>query len=252
MEDTKKAKFLILKAALDEIAESGVGNARTSSIAKRAGVTSGLLHYYYGTKENLIKAIINHLFDQELIEGITVIPFHRECSPVEKLQVILYSIVECNFKEAIYNIVRFYQQLMVGERELLNNLMDYYDFFAERYIISVINEGIKQKYFNIEHPSIFAMDLIFSVTPHMSMHNLLQGRSEQEEFFPDPFFETFKEYFIDASMRKILIPEKVSKIKALDDDLKRVVDIFINLLSKREVISSWHMAMRLIMKLFKD
>lgn len=252
MEEIHNAKFLILKAALDEISELGVGNARTGSIAQRAGVTSGLLHYYFGTKEKLIKAIISHLFDQELTDEIVVIPYHRDCSPVEKIQAILYSILKCNINRTTHNIIKFYHQLMAGEREMLNELSDHYDFFAEQYIISIINEGIRQNYFKIKYPSFFAMDLILTITQQMSLYYALEGRTVQKEFFPEPFPETFSEYFINTSLRKIIIPEKILKIKELDDDLKKIVDTYIDLISRKEVISSWHIVMRLIIKLFND
>ena len=50
-------KEAILKAAEDEFLEKGYGNAKMLSIAKRAGVSHSMLHYYYSTKENLFQMI---------------------------------------------------------------------------------------------------------------------------------------------------------------------------------------------------
>lgn len=44
----------ILRAAIEEIAETGIGGARTRSIAERAGVNSALVHYHFRTMEDLI------------------------------------------------------------------------------------------------------------------------------------------------------------------------------------------------------
>jgi AcrR family transcriptional regulator len=69
--DTKQ---IILEAAEAEFLEKGYGNAKTLSIAKRAGISHSMLHYYFNTKENLFQMIflkkIQTLF--QLFEGIFV------------------------------------------------------------------------------------------------------------------------------------------------------------------------------------
>jgi AcrR family transcriptional regulator len=44
----------ILTAAIEEIAEHGLGGARMRSIAERAGVNNALLHYHFRTREDLL------------------------------------------------------------------------------------------------------------------------------------------------------------------------------------------------------
>ncbi len=48
---------LILEAAEAEFLEKGYSSAKTTAIAKRAGVTHAMLHYYFRTKENLFQKI---------------------------------------------------------------------------------------------------------------------------------------------------------------------------------------------------
>jgi AcrR family transcriptional regulator len=48
----------ILKYAELEFLEKGYDGARTTSIAKAAGVTHAMLHYYFRTKELLFERII--------------------------------------------------------------------------------------------------------------------------------------------------------------------------------------------------
>ncbi|MDR1602960.1 MAG: TetR/AcrR family transcriptional regulator, partial [Tannerella sp.] len=48
---------IILEAAEAEFLEKGYGNAKTVSIAKRAGVGHSMLHYYFRTKEQLFQKI---------------------------------------------------------------------------------------------------------------------------------------------------------------------------------------------------
>ncbi|MCD7977537.1 MAG: TetR/AcrR family transcriptional regulator [Tannerellaceae bacterium] len=48
---------LILEAAEAEFLEKGYGKARTTEIARRAGVNHSMLHYYFRTKENLFEVV---------------------------------------------------------------------------------------------------------------------------------------------------------------------------------------------------
>lgn len=49
----------ILEAAEEEFLTKGYNGARTTSIAKAAGVTHAMLHYYFRTKESLFERIID-------------------------------------------------------------------------------------------------------------------------------------------------------------------------------------------------
>ncbi|MBR4962398.1 MAG: helix-turn-helix transcriptional regulator [Muribaculaceae bacterium] len=51
-------ELLILEAAEREFITKGYDGARTTSIAKEAGVTHAMLHYYFRTKEQLFERII--------------------------------------------------------------------------------------------------------------------------------------------------------------------------------------------------
>lgn len=57
--DKHNSKQAILDAAEEEFLEMGFHGAKTSSIAKRAGVTHAMLHYYFSTKENLYDVFIS-------------------------------------------------------------------------------------------------------------------------------------------------------------------------------------------------
>ena len=48
----------ITRAAFETFAEAGYANARVEEVAKRAGVSKGLLYLYFKTKEELFKAVV--------------------------------------------------------------------------------------------------------------------------------------------------------------------------------------------------
>ena len=57
-------EYLILEAAEQEFLKKGYDGARTTSIAKAAGVTHAMLHYYFRTKEQLFE----HIIDKKMSE----------------------------------------------------------------------------------------------------------------------------------------------------------------------------------------
>lgn len=54
----------ILEAAEQEFLAKGFDGARTTSIARTAGVTHAMLHYYFHTKEQLFDRILEKIFGQ--------------------------------------------------------------------------------------------------------------------------------------------------------------------------------------------
>lgn len=55
---------LLLSAALDEFAQYGGGGARIDRLAKRAGVSAGLVYSYFDGKDNLFEAVYDVIVDQ--------------------------------------------------------------------------------------------------------------------------------------------------------------------------------------------
>jgi len=63
----------ILEAAEAEFLEKGYHNSKTVGIAKRAGVSHSMLHYYFRSKENLFQMIFRRKVQtlSQLFEGIS-------------------------------------------------------------------------------------------------------------------------------------------------------------------------------------
>jgi AcrR family transcriptional regulator len=52
----------ILDAAVEAIADHGWGNVTTRRIAERAGVNNALIHYYFGSKDELLRRAVTERF----------------------------------------------------------------------------------------------------------------------------------------------------------------------------------------------
>ena len=52
----------ILTAATNEFSDFGLGGARVDRIAERAGINKRMLYYYFGQKEDLFLAVLEHAY----------------------------------------------------------------------------------------------------------------------------------------------------------------------------------------------
>ena len=56
--DADRTQQVILRAAMAEFSELGLGGARMDAIAERAGINKRLIYYYFGNKEDLFLAAL--------------------------------------------------------------------------------------------------------------------------------------------------------------------------------------------------
>jgi AcrR family transcriptional regulator len=68
--DPEKLSFIeaarraqIVECAIDTIAELGFGQASLAQIAKRAGISTGVISYHFDGKDELIRAVMRHVYE---------------------------------------------------------------------------------------------------------------------------------------------------------------------------------------------
>lgn len=69
--DPELKRQLLLEAALEEFAEAGVAGARIDRIAKRAGISAGLIYSFYENKEGLFEAVFDLIVEQT-VAGVPI------------------------------------------------------------------------------------------------------------------------------------------------------------------------------------
>ncbi|MCD8032248.1 MAG: TetR/AcrR family transcriptional regulator [Bacteroides sp.] len=75
---------LILEAAEAEFLEKGYEKARTTEIAKRAGVNHAMLHYYFQSKEKLFHRIFED--KAKMMHQLLLFNLHEDLPFLEKIQ----------------------------------------------------------------------------------------------------------------------------------------------------------------------
>jgi len=85
MEDYRRRS--LISATLHTIQAKGTIDIRVSDIANHAGVSSGLAHHYFGSKENLILAALRHLLSEFRLSVIQELA--KASTPREKISAIV-------------------------------------------------------------------------------------------------------------------------------------------------------------------
>ncbi|MEH6836724.1 MULTISPECIES: transcriptional regulator BetI [Falsihalocynthiibacter] len=120
MEPIRRAA--LVKATIDEVGLAGSLEVTVSQIAKRAGVSSGLAHHYFGGKEQIFLAAMRHILS---VYGAQVrVALSIATTPTERLEgIILASFEASNFRsEVVGSWLNFYvlAHRSVGAKRLLS------------------------------------------------------------------------------------------------------------------------------------
>ena len=94
-DDTRRA---ILTAAKTEFADKGFSGARMSSIAVKSSANQALIHYYFGSKENLYKEVLDSLFGPEEHSTESKSPPQWNLTTPQKLYVMTYFVAQLHIR----------------------------------------------------------------------------------------------------------------------------------------------------------
>jgi len=156
----------ITAAALAAFAEHGYAATRVDDVAKRAGVSKGLLYLYFKTKEELFKAVI-HSVVVPRIEALTATVDNSEMSAEDFLRGPFLDFVKTLPGSPISTLVR----LMIAEGPKHPDLLKYYwDNVVSRGLAAItvlLERGVQSGEFRRsvvnDQPHLFVMPVMFSV-----------------------------------------------------------------------------------------
>ncbi len=156
----------ITAAALHAFAEKGYAATRVEEVAKRAGVSKGLLYLYFKTKEELFKAVIRS-FVVPKIDELTAVVDSNEMTSEEFLRGPFLDFARTLPGSPVSILVR----LMIAEGPKHPDLLQFYwDNVISRGLGAlgkVVERGVENGEFRPsvvdEFPHLFVMPVVFSV-----------------------------------------------------------------------------------------
>lgn len=189
----------LTKAAYQVVSKKGYYNFTIKDIANEAGLSTGLVHYYFKDKQDLLLTLlkeinsnVRHLLDMEIRES---------SDPREKLDIFItqaFNIVERE-QSYFYVLLDFWTQLNHNER-MRNAIRKLYESY--RSVCSgILSEGVEAGYFKKD------MDIHYTATMIVSM---IQGTIIQYVIDPGSFnYGEFTTKIKNQVIQEIII--KVSK-----------------------------------------
>ncbi len=104
---------LIIEAMRSSVAAKGIAGSTFDHVAREAGVSRGLLHYYFGTKERLLVEVVRRESD------VTLQQLERGVAAAESVDDVLAALVQ-SFEDFIgegpSRVVTFYEILSLAQR----------------------------------------------------------------------------------------------------------------------------------------
>jgi TetR/AcrR family transcriptional regulator len=160
------SKQHILESAESVFAEVGYAGARIKDIAERAGVTTAMVHYYFESKDNLFKAVLNQILADLIVLSHSVAGVAPRA---ERIRTFFLGFFDYSAKHR--NFARLTAMGIGSNREHFENLVR--EFFRPQFKDGVrfIQEGIEAKEFLPVDPeqlltSIYGMTITYFAESH--------------------------------------------------------------------------------------
>lgn len=160
----ERNKELILRAASEEFADKGFAATKTSDIAAKAGLPKPNVYYYFKSKENLYREVLESIIDPLLAASA---PFNQPGLPAEVLKAYIRSKIRIS-RELPYASKVFASEIMHGAPHLSTEQTEHLNAQA-KHNISCIQRWIDQ-------------GLMAQVDPHHLMFSIWAATQTYADF----------------------------------------------------------------------
>lgn len=140
----ERNKELILRAASEEFADKGFAASKTSDIAAKAGLPKPNVYYYFKSKENLYREVLESIIEPLLAASA---PFNQPGQPAEVLEAYIRSKIRIS-RELPFASKVFASEIMHGAPHLSPEQTDQLNAQAQHNIACIqrwIDQGLMAK-----------------------------------------------------------------------------------------------------------
>ena len=180
----------IINKAIELFAEKGFEGTSIRDLAARAEVNVAMVNYYFGSKEKLFEAMVQHkaAYTKGMLEELVK---DNSLTEIEKLDRIVESYVNKIFSNRLFHRV-IHQELMLHQRETLQDSIINIVSPNSIVIKGIIESGIKKGVFRkVDAPLLMAslFGTFNQVLLSRKMCNILLGKSLDYIPYEDPKFK---------------------------------------------------------------
>lgn len=196
--DPEATRAQILDAAEEEFARYGLAGARTEPIAANTGVTKAMIHYYFGTKEELYQAVLKR-YSASFMAATESLKL-EDLSPPETLKVFL--------RAAVGHEATHPYQGKVLLHEAMSNQGKYFKLTGWEVPINLgvelLRKGVDEGYFRSLDPWLTMIHIIGVVTFYFNAENNLKNLVPDGEWLSSEAVEAYAESAIAFILAGIL------------------------------------------------
>jgi AcrR family transcriptional regulator len=155
----------IINVAIELFAEKGFEGTSIRELATKADVNIAMVNYYFGSKDKLFEAMIEHKASYMRVR-LEEIVSDKNKSDIEKIDAVIETYVNRILSQ--YNYHRLiHQEIMLQQREFVHtNIIKLFSINL-RIIKSIIEDGIEKKIFKNVDPELTVASLTGTVNQVM-------------------------------------------------------------------------------------
>lgn len=153
---TAERRAQILEAAMRVFARKGFSGARTDDIAQEAGVSKGLLYWYFKSKEAIIQALLAVLFEPDLQVLERLVAQHERPARERLLEVARQALESLPASEPVLPVAYEFYALAARPGPVRQALQEYYRRYHEL-LTELVTQGVSRGEWQMEAPQEVAL-----------------------------------------------------------------------------------------------
>ena len=199
VKDPEVRKTEILDVAEKLFFENGLEKTSVNMIVETLGIAKGTVYYYFKSKDDIMKAVLNR-FAKRSAEVIINRISTPSLNAIDKLRILIqeFMLVEKEYDREMMDYIHKNQNLAYHQQSLIYGVLEY-----SKIIEIIIKQGIDEGFFEVSNPKLTARYLIAGLSFLYDIH--LFGWKKEEysqmiiglkEIF-SRLLNTKEEYFSD-------------------------------------------------------
>ena len=141
---TTDKKQIILDVAEKLFAQFGYDPTSTREIADKSGVNVAMISYYYGSKENLLKAIIER-YGEVVLSRLSAV-YDKNADPVDRLKTIFRTYLDYSFSHPEPIVIAHREMGLNVRPEMQDSIHQVYSH-VESLVAEILHDGQKADVF---------------------------------------------------------------------------------------------------------
>lgn len=174
MSKADRVRQQILESARLCFARDGLSRATVDVIAQEAGLAKSSLYYYYKSKEDLFKAII----DEDVVQVKTEIRAAMAQADSVLDEIRAFVLTRMRALSRMVNISSALQDDFLRQYTVIQNVRKDYDHYEIALVQSLLDKGVREGLFNLGDTRLTALSLVTAMKG--LEHEWVVKRSEQE------------------------------------------------------------------------